>query len=127
VKDVRKFLGLANYYRRFIKNFTRVTRPMNTLTRKNIKWQWEKEQQQAFDKLKEIFTTRPVLAAPDLDKEFRVEADASNYATRGVLSMKCSDKLERPVAFISKSLSDMERNYEIHDKEMLVIVRCLEA
>ena len=100
---------------------------MNTLTRKNIKWQWEKEQQQAFDKLKEIFTTRPVLAAPDLDKEFRVEADASNYATRGVLSMKCSDKLERPVAFISKSLSDMERNYEIHDKEMLVIVRCLEA
>ena len=100
---------------------------MNTLTRKNIKWQWEKEQQQAFDKLKEIFTTRPVLAAPDLDKEFRVEADASNYATGGVLSMKCSDKLERPVAFISKSLSDMERNYEIHDKEMLVIVRCLEA
>ena len=127
MKDVRKFLGLANYYRRFIKNFTRVTRPMNTLTRKNIKWQWEKEQQQAFDKLKEIFTTRPVLAAPDLDKEFRVEADASNYATGGVLSMKCSDKLERPVAFISKSLSDMERNYEIHDKEMLVIVRCLEA
>ena len=127
MKDVRKFLGLANYYRRFIKNFTRVTRPMNTLTRKNIKWQWEKEQQQAFDKLKEIFTTRPVLAAPDLDKEFRVEADASNYATRGVLLMKCSDKLERPVAFISKSLSDMERNYEIHDKEMLVIVRCLEA
>ena len=127
MKDVRKFLGLANYYRRFIKNFTRVTRPMNTLTKKNIKWQWEKEQQQAFDKLKEIFTTRPVLAAPDLDKEFRVEADASNYATRGVLSMKCSDKLERPVAFISKSLSDMERNYEIHDKEMLVIVRCLEA
>ena len=66
---------------------------MNTLTRKDIKWQWEKEQQQAFDKLKEIFTTRPVLAAPDLDKEFRVEADASNYATRGVLMMKCSDKL----------------------------------
>ena len=127
MKDVRKFLGLANYYRRFIKNFTRVTRPMNTLTRKNIKWQWEKEQQQAFDKLKEIFTTRPVLAAPDLDKEFRVEADASNYAIGGVLSMKCSDKLGRPVAFISKSLSDIERNYEIHDKEMLVIVRCLEA
>ena len=100
---------------------------MNTLTRKNIKWQWEKEQQQAFDKLKEIFTTRPVLAAPDLDKEFRVEADASNYAIGGVLSMKCSDKLGRPVAFISKSLSDIERNYEIHDKEMLVIVRCLEA
>jgi len=65
--------------------------------------------------------------APDLDKEFRIEADASNYAMGGVLSMKCSDELWRPVAFISKSLSDIERNYEIHDKEMLVVVRCLEA
>ena len=70
---------------------------------------------------------RPVLAAPDLDKEFRVEADASNYTTRGVLSMKCSDNLWRPVAFISKSLSDTERNYEIHNKEMLAVVRYLEA
>jgi len=56
-----------------------------------------------------------------------MEADASNYATRGVLSMKCSDKLWRLVAFISKSLSDTERNYEIHNKEMLAVVRCLEA
>ena len=63
---------------------------------------------------------RPVLAAPDLDKEFRVEADASNYTTGGVLSIKCSDDLWRLVAFISKSLSDMERNYEIHDKEIIM-------
>jgi len=68
-----------------------------------------------------------VTAAPDLDKEFRVEADASNYATGGVLSMKCSDEMWRPVTFISKSLSDTERNYEIHDKEMLAVVRYLEA
>jgi len=68
-----------------------------------------------------------VLASPDLDKEFRVEADASNYATERVLSMKCSNELWRLVAFISKSLSDTERNYEIHDKEMLVVVKCLEA
>ena len=100
---------------------------MNMLTKKDIKWQWESKQQQAFDKLKRIFTMRPVLAAPDLDKEFRVEADASNYTTRGVLSMKCSDNLWRPVAFISKSLSDTERNYEIHNKEMLAVVRYLEA
>jgi len=126
-KDVRKFLGLANYYRRFIKGFARVARPMNILTRKDIKWRWEGEEQTAFDKLKRIFMTRPVLAAPDLDKEFRVEADTSNYATGGVLSMKCSNGLWRLVAFISKSLSDTERNYEIHDKEMLAIVRCLEA
>jgi len=68
-----------------------------------------------------------VLVAPDLNKEFRVEVDTSNYATEGVLSMKCSDELWRPVAFISKSLSDTERNYEIHNKEMLAVVRYLEA
>jgi len=65
--------------------------------------------------------------ALDLDKEFRVKADASNYATGEVLSMKCSDNLWRPVAFISKSLSDTERNYEIYDKEMLAVIRCLET
>jgi len=74
-----------------------------------------------------MFTTKPVLVALDLDKEFRVEADVSNYATGGVLSMKCSDEMWRPVVFISKSLSDTERNYEIHDKEMLAVIRCLEA
>ena len=70
---------------------------------------------------------KPVLAALDLNKEFRVETDASNYATGGVLLIKCSDNLWRPVAFISKSLSNTERNYEIHNKEMLAVVRCLEA
>ena len=80
-----------------------------------------------FDKLKRIFTTRLILAVPDLDREIRLEADALNYATREVLSMKCSDKLWRPVAFISKSLSDTKKNYEIHNKEMLVVVRCLEV
>ena len=74
-----------------------------------------------------MFTIKPVLVAPDLDKEFRVEADASNYATGGVLSIKCSDKMWRPVAFIFKSLSDTERNYKIHNKEMLAVVRCLEV
>jgi len=63
------------------------------LTRKDVKQQWGVEQQKVFDELKRVFTMKPVLAVPDLDKEFRVEADASNYATRGVLSMKCSDKM----------------------------------
>jgi len=71
--------------------------------------------------------TKPVLAVPDLDKEFRVEANASNYATGKVLSMKCSDEKWRLVTFISKSLSDIEHNYKIHDKEMPAVVRCLEA
>ena len=69
----------------------------------------------------------PVVAAPDLDKEMRVEADASDYATEGVLSIKYKDKTWRLVAYISKLLSDTEKNYKIHDKEMLAVIRCLEA
>ena len=77
--------------------------------------------------MKAIFTTRPVLAAPKLDKEFRVKADASNFATGEVLSVKYEDKLWRPVVFISKALNETEHNYEIHDKEMLGVIRCLEV
>ena len=127
IKDVRKFLGLTNYYRRFIKGFAQAARPMNILMKKDVKQQWGKEQQKAFDELKKIFMTRSVLVVSDLDKEFRVEADALNYATKGVLLMKCLDELQRPVTFISKSLSDTKRNYKIYDKEILVIVKCLEA
>jgi len=116
VKDIRKFLGLANYYRRFIKDFAQIARSMNMLTRKDVKWIWGENQQKAFDELKGVFMTKPVLAVPDLDKEFRIEVNTSNYTTRGVLLMKCSDNLWRLVAFISKSLSDTERNYEIHNK-----------
>ena len=74
-----------------------------------------------------VFITRPVLAAPDLNKEFRIEADTSKYATGGVFPMKCSGKLWRPVAFIFKLLNNTERNYEIHNKEILAVVRCLEV
>jgi len=73
-----------------------------------------------------MFTTQPVLVVPDLDKEMKVEADMSEYTTGGVLSMKYEDKKWRPVAFISKSLNEVERNYEIHNREMLAIVRCLD-
>jgi len=99
---------------------------MHKLVRKNKKWSWGDEQEKAFKQLKQVLTTRLVLVAPDLDKEMRVEADASEYATGGVLSMKCEDEKWRPVAFILKSLNEAERNYEIHDREMLVIIRCLD-
>ena len=127
VKEVQKFLGLANYYRRFIKDFARIVAPLHMLVRKEQKWKWKKEQEEAFGKLKAVFTMELVLAIPDIDKEIRIKTDASDYATGGVLSTKCEDGKWRPVAFISKSLSAIERNYEIHDKEMLVVVRCLEA
>jgi len=74
-----------------------------------------------------VFTTEPVLAIPDIDKEMRVEADASDYATGGVLSTKCEDGKWRPVAFISKSLNATEHNYEIHNKEMLAVCHKLHS
>ena len=77
--------------------------------------------------MKKQFTKEPVLATPDIDKKMRMEVDASDYATEGVLSMECKDGLWRPVAFLSKSLNETERNYEIHDKEMLAIIRGLES
>jgi len=96
------------------------------MVKKDQKWDWTERQEKVFRKLKEQFTKEPVLAAPDLDKKIRMEVNASDYATEGVLSMKCKDGLWRLVAFLSKSLNEMERNYEIHNKEMLVIIRGLE-
>ena len=77
--------------------------------------------------MKTVFTSRLLLVAPNLDKEFRVEADASNFATGGVLSIKCEDSKWKLVAYISKLLNETERNYEIYNKEMLAVIRCLEA
>ena len=77
--------------------------------------------------MKEQFTKELVLAVPDLDKKLRVEVDTSDYVTEGVLSMECKDGLWRLVTFLSKSLNETERNYKIHDKEMLAIVRGLEV
>ena len=122
VKDVQKFLGLANYYRRFVKDFAKISRPLHEMTRKENKWSRRERQQKAFEELKKRFTTEPVLVTLDLDKEMRVEVDISDFATGGVLSMKCKDEKWRPVAYISKLLNEAEINYEIHDKEMLAII-----
>ena len=88
-----------------MKDFARIAKPLHRLARKNKKWNWEGEQEKVFEGLKQVFTTQPVLVAPDLDKEIRVEADALEYATGGVLLMRCEDDKWRPVAFISKSLN----------------------
>ena len=77
--------------------------------------------------MKKVFISEPVLAVPDLDREMQVEADTLDYATGGVLSVKCEDRKWRPVAFISKSINPTERNYKIHNKEILVVIRYLEA
>ena len=127
VKDVQKFLGLANYYCQFIEGFASVARPLHDLMKKDQKWNWMERQEKAFKELKEWFMKELVLAALDIDKKMRIEVDVSDYAMGEVLLMECKDGLWRPVAFLSKSLNETERNYEIHDKEMLTIVRGLEV
>ena len=127
IKDVQKFLGLANYYHRFIEGFATVARPLHNLVKKDKKRDWTEREEKAFKELKERFTKEPVLAAPDIDKKIRMEVDALDYAMGGVLSIECKDGLWRPVAFLSKSLNETERNYEIHNKEMLAIIRRLEV
>jgi len=105
IKEVQKFLGLANYYRRFIKDFARLAALLHVLVRKEQKWKWERKQKEVFKRLKAVFTTEPILAIPDIDREMRVEVDTSDYATGEVLSTKCEDGKWRPVAFISKLLN----------------------
>ena len=126
VKDVQKFLGLVNYYCQFIQNFATIARPLYNIVKKDQKWNWTEKQEKVFGKLKEKFTKELVLATPDLDKKIRMEVDVSDYAIGGVLSMEYEDRKWKLVVFLSKSLNETERNYEIHDKKMLVVIRGLE-
>jgi len=91
VKDVQKFLGLANYYRQFVKDFAKIARLLHEMMRKEIKWSWGEKQQRTFEELKKRLIIEPVLITPNLDRDIRVETDASDFATKEVLSMKCKD------------------------------------
>ena len=127
MKDMQMFLGLANYYRQFVKDFARVVKLLYKMMRKDVKWNWGERQQKAFEKLKKRFTTESVLVTPDLDKEIRVEVNVSYFAMGGVLFIKYKNEKQRLVAYISKLLNEAKRNYKIHNKEMLAIIRHLEV
>lgn len=122
-KDVQQFLGFVNFYRRFVKNFAKLAVPLNRLCG-STSWNWTDIEQKAFSDLRDAVAHGPVLALPLDDAPFRLEADSSGFATGAVLTQLQSD-VWRPVAFFSKSLSAVERNYEIHDRELLSIMRAL--
>ena len=126
IKDIQKFLKLANYYCQFIKDFAVIARPLHDMVRKDQKWEWMERQENVFRELKEKFTKELVLAVQYLDKKMRMEVDISYYAIGKVLSMEYKDRKWQPVAFLSKSLNEIEKNYEIHDKKMLAVIRGLE-
>src|SRR5260221_7766357 len=96
------------------------------LTQKSKDWSWGADKQQAFDALKSAITSAPMLAFPSKSRHFCLECNASNFAMGAVLSQQQEDGLFHQIGFMSKSCSDMERNYQIHDKEMLVIMCALE-
>ncbi|QRW22878.1 Transposon Tf2-7 polyprotein [Rhizoctonia solani] len=125
VKGVQEFLGFVNFYRRFIMNFSKLAYPLYQLLRKENPWKWGAEQQESFDNLKRALIESPVLIQPDVSKEFFLECDASDYATGAILSQKGGDDKLHPVAFLSKSLSPAECNYDIYDKELLAVIRAL--
>jgi len=125
--DVQAFVGFVNFYRRFIQDFSTIARPFFDLTRSDHAWNWGTKEQEAFECLKMAVTTAPILASPQDLEPFCIEADSSDFASRAVLSQKLpGEEKWHPVAFYSKSLSPVEQNYEIHDKEMLAIIHALE-
>lgn len=126
VKAVRSFLGFANYYRLFIKSFAQIARPLTNLTRKDQPFLWDQECENAFQKLKNSFQKEPVLATYNPDLETQLEPDSSGWAVGGALTQQDPvAKVWKPVAFFSAKHLPAECNYDIHDKELLAIIKCV--
>ena len=123
VKDVESFLEFANFYQRFIQNFSHTAKLLNELKGKK-EWKWKEEHQRAFEELKEKITSQLVLALPRREGKFRIEMDASEYAIGGVLSQEQEEKW-KPIAFLSRIMQPAEQNYEIYNKKLLAIVEAL--
>ena len=121
VTELRSFLGLASYYRRYIHEFAHVARPLHKLTEANVNFLWDGDCQNAFEKLKHKLTTAPVLAYPQPDAPFILDTDASNHAIGAVLS-QVHGGIERPIAFASRTLTKSERNYCVTRRELLAVV-----
>jgi len=121
LKEVRGFIGLASYYRRFVKDFGKIAAPLNAMSEKNRRFEWTPECQTAFDTLKQLLTSPPVLAMPNQQDPFVLDCDASMCAIGAVLS-QIQDGVERPVAYASKKLSKAEMNYCVTRKELLAVV-----
>jgi RNase H-like domain found in reverse transcriptase/Reverse transcriptase (RNA-dependent DNA polymerase)/Integrase zinc binding domain len=125
LKQTRSFLGFGNFYWKFISHYSELARPLNDLMKKDKKFEWTTECQEAFDTMKKRFTEEPVLLMPDQSKPFQIESDASKVATGMVLTQLNSNGDRHPIAFLSKTFSETKRKYEIYDWEVLGIIRAL--
>nr|XP_041632388.1 uncharacterized protein LOC121502744 [Drosophila kikkawai] len=120
LKELRRCLGIASWYRRFVPNFADVVAPMTSLLKKGHKWEWAQRQDQAFQELKTLLTEAPILACPDFAEKFVLQTDASDYGIGAVLTQTI-DGNERVIAYASRRLNTAERNYSVTEKECLAI------
>nr|CBN81752.1 Pol polyprotein [Dicentrarchus labrax] len=126
-KQLQRFLGFANFYRRFIRNYSKVAAPLTKLTSVKVPFAWSPEAENAFLALKELFTSAPVLHHPDPSLQFVVEVDASDTGVGAVLSQRSpKDQKLHPCAFLSRRLSPAERNYDVGNRELLAVVVALQ-
>jgi len=125
MKEVQKFLGFCNFYRRFVKNYSALARPLFNLTKKDVPFHWDHAEEQAFRMLQSALTLALVLILLDYEKPFTLITDASDYATGSILEQEDAFGRSHPVAYFSKSLQPAECNYKIHDKELLAIIHSL--
>src|SRR3979490_1488252 len=121
VKDIQSFLGFVKFYRHFINNYSTITIPLTRLTRKGLPWNFTEDCRESFNKLKQVFTSAPILTHWTPDCPLIVETDASDYALAAILSQYTSDGELHPVAFPSQTFTSPELNYDVHDKELLAI------
>lgn len=121
-KELQCILGFANFYRRFIRDYSKVASPRTRLTSSSVPFCWSNEANMAFNRLKHLFTTAPVLVQPDASKQFIVEVDASDSGVGAVLSQRGGSREHlQPCAFYSRRLSPTERNYDMGDRELLAV------
>ncbi|GBL83266.1 Retrovirus-related Pol polyprotein from transposon 297, partial [Araneus ventricosus] len=125
IHDLRSFLGLCTYYRRFVKNFSTIARPLHKLTETKSNFNWTEECEKSFNSLKQALTSSPILTYPRTDKDFILDTDASNEGIGAVLSQNIGNE-EHVIAYFSKSLGKPERNYCVTRKELLAIVKSIE-
>nr|GFA24842.1 reverse transcriptase domain-containing protein [Tanacetum cinerariifolium] len=125
VKGIRSFLGHAGFYRRFIKDFSKLSRPMTHLLEKNSPFIFSNERIQAFRTLKDKLTKAPILIAPNWDQPFKLMCDANDYAVGAVIGQRI-EKHFRPIHYASKTMNQAEANYTKTKKEMLAVVYAFE-
>ncbi|CEP13212.1 hypothetical protein [Parasitella parasitica] len=122
VHDIQVFLGLTNFYRRFIKDYSKICNPLTALLKKDTKFEWSPAADQAFNSLKAAILSDPVLRHYDSTRPCIIETDASDYALGAVCSQADSDGVAHPVAFFSRKLLPAEQNYQVYDKELSAII-----